>query len=367
MERAQISAWQFFVLVFGYLLGTSFFFRPGGLIVIAKQDAWIVPLWAGVAGILMSLLWMHLADYYPGLSIVQICTQAGGRVIGGVMALMYIGYFVHLSSLITRNLGDFMSLTLMPRTPLTVFHLMLLIVTVYAVIKGVEAIARTTEVMFPIVTLTFMLIFLLALPEWNWNRFQGMFQFDVWSTMKESRSIFGFPYMEAITLMMLFPYIQRQRKGVFLLGIIVTTLLLSLITFFMIGVLGVTRASHTTYPLFLIVQEIQIGTFIEHLDSTIALILVIAIFIKLTVAYYSAVIGLSQLFQLRDRSWLAFSLIFLVAGLALGFDNILQNITFAREYYFEYMLLFAIIFPVILLVITRLKQIIGNTKRGSES
>ncbi|MNI32732.1 Spore germination protein B2 [compost metagenome] len=365
MEKGQISAWQFFVLIFGYLLGTSFFFRPGGLIAAAKQDAWMIPLWAGAAGILICLIWIKLSTYYPGLTIIQICTQAAGKGIGGLIALLYIWYFVHLSSLVTRNLGDFMKQTLFPRTPITVFHVMFLLIICYAVIKGIETIARTTELMFPLVSLTFVFIFFFALTEWNWDRFQGMFRMNVWKTMKDTRSILGFPYMEALVFMMVFPYVRSKIKISFILGIIAATLLLSATIFFTIGVLGVTRASHDTYPLFVIVQEIRIGTFFEHLESTMALILLVAIFIKLSVVYYSAVLGLCQLFGVTNRTWLAISLILLISGLALGYDNVVENIAFGKKYDFEYTLIYAIIFPLLLLFITWMKQLKGKQKAGS--
>ena len=55
MEKAQITAWQFFLDI--RLFSRYFiFFHPGGLIVAAKQDAWIVPLWAGVPKCIVSLL-----------------------------------------------------------------------------------------------------------------------------------------------------------------------------------------------------------------------------------------------------------------------------------------------------------------------
>lgn len=367
MEKGQISAGQFFILIFGYLLGTSFFFRPGGLIALAKQDAWIVPLWAGAAGVLMTLIWIKLANHYPGLTIIQICTKAAGKGIGGLIALLYIGYFVHLSALIIRNLGDFMKVTLMPRTPITVFHVMFLLIICYAVIKGVETIARATQLLLPLVTLTFLFIFVVALYEWNWDRFQGMFRMNVWTTMKETRSLLAFPYMDSVVFMMLFPYVRSKIKVSFILGVVVATLLLSLIVFFTIGVLGVTRASHETYSLFLIVSEIHIGTFFENLESTIALILLVAIFIKLSVAYYGAVLGLCQLFRVNDRSWLAISLILLISGLALGFDNVLENMEFSNNYYFEYMLLYAIIFPSLLIFLTWMKQSKGKQKAGSST
>ncbi|WP_339203231.1 endospore germination permease [Paenibacillus sp. FSL K6-3182] len=367
MEKGQISAWQFFILVIGYLLGTSFFFRPAGLIAMAKQDAWIVPIWAGTAGVVMSFIWIKLANHYPGLTIVQICTHAAGKVIGGLIALLYIGYFVHVSALITRNLGDFMKQTLFPLTPITVFHVMFLLIICYAVIKGVETIARATELLLPLITLVFLFIFFVALSEWNWDRFQGMFRMNVWTTMKETRSILGFPFMESIVFMMLLPYVRSRRNVSFLLGVVVATLLLSLIVFFTIGVLGVTRSSHDTYPLFVIVQELHIGSFFENLESTIALILLVAIFIKLSVAYYGAVLGLCQLFRVNDRSWLAISLILLISGLALGFDNVLENIEIDKRYAFEYMSLFGIIFPSLLLFLTWMKQSLGKEKAGSSS
>ncbi|MGG3506280.1 endospore germination permease [Paenibacillus lautus] len=367
MEKGQISAWQFFLLVFGYLLGTSFFFRPGGLIAIAKQDAWIVPLWAGTAGVLMSLIWIKLANHYPGLTIVQICIKAAGKGVGGLIALLYIGYFVHLSSFVIRNLGDFMTSTLMPRTPITLFHIMFLLIICYAVTMGVETLARATEFLFPLVTLILLLVFFIALSEWNWDRFQGMFRMNVWTTMKDTRSILGFPYMEAFVFMMLFPYVRSKVKVSFIMGIVIATLLLSATVYFTIGVLGVTRASHETYPLFLIAQEIHIGTFFEHLESTIALILLAAIFIKLSIAYYGAVLGICQLFRVNDRSWLAFSLILLISGLALGFDNVLENIEFGKRYDFEYTSLYAIIFPSILLFLTWMKQNKGKQKPGTSS
>ncbi|SFX55240.1 spore germination protein KB [Thermoactinomyces sp. DSM 45891] len=356
METARISTWQFFILALGYLLGTSFLFRIGGLISIAKQDAWIIPLWAGVAGVLLSLIWIKLANYYPGNSIIQICIQVAGKRLGGFIALLYIGYFIHLSSLITRNLGDFMKINLMPRTPITVFHVMFLLIICYAVIKGIETISRSTEFLFPLVTVTFLFIFFIALYEWNWDRFQGMFRMNIWTTMKETRSLFGFPFMESFLLVMLFPYVRSRIKVSFILANVVTALLLSVGVFFTIGVLGVTRASHETYSLFVIVQEMHIGTFFEHLESTIALILLIVVFIKLSITYYCAVSGLCQLFQVNNRSWIAISLVLFISGLSLGFDNILENIVFNREYYFEYMLLFAAIFPLLFLFLTWMKK-----------
>jgi spore germination protein KB len=365
MEQSKITVWQFFVLTLSFIIGTSFFFTPGGLIAVAKQDAWIVPLWAGAAAILTSLIWLELSKQHSGLSIVQICIKVAGKPLGGLLALMYISYFIQLAVFITRNLSDFMKQALMPMSPLTVFHIMFLVITGYAVYKGINTIARSSELLFIILVLTFIFIISLAVINWDWGRFQGSFRMDVWKTMKETRSIFGYPFLESLLFLMIFPFVQSKVKSSFIFAIIVATILLSFSTFLTIGVLGVTRASHDTYPLFVIVQEVHIGTFFEHLESTVALILLVAIFIKLTIAYYCSVLGLCQLFRIQNRFWITLSLIPLISGLALGYDNVVENIEFSKKYDFEYTLIYSVAIPILLLLATWIRK--GKKKATGES
>ncbi|MFB8374653.1 GerAB/ArcD/ProY family transporter [Paenibacillus taichungensis] len=356
MEQSKITVWQFFVLTLSFMIGTSFFFTPGGLITVAKQDAWIVPLWAGTAAILVSLIWLELSDQHKGLSIIQICIKVVGKPLGGLLALMYISYFIQLAVFITRNMGDFMKQAMMPMSPLSAFHLMFLAISGYAVYKGINIIARSSELLFIIMAVTFIFLVFLGFTQWDWGRFQGIFRMDVWKTMKETRSIFGFPFLESLLFLMLFPFVKNKVKTSFIFAIAIATIMLSFSTFYTIGVLGVTRASHDTYPLFVIAQEIHIGAFFEHMESTVALILLVAIFIKLSIAYYCSVLGICQLFQIQSRLWISLALILLVSGLALGYDNVVENIEFSKKYDFEYTLIYSLAIPLLLLIVTWIRR-----------
>lgn len=367
MGQSKITVWQFFVLTLTFLIGTSFFFTPGGLINVAKQDAWIVPLWAGTSTILVSLIWLELSKQYQGLSIIQICIKVAGKKLGSLLALMYISYFIQLAVFVTRNMGDFMKQAMMPMSPITVFHLMFLVISGYAVYKGIDTIARSSELLFIIMGVTFIFIVCLGLTQWDSGRFQGMFRMDLWKTMKETRSIFGFPFLESLLFLMLFPFVKSKLKSSFILAIVIATIMLSFSTFFTIGVLGVTRASHDTYPLFVIAQEIHIGSFFEHMESTIALILLVAIFIKLSIAYYCSVLGICQLFRIKNRSWITLALILLISGLALGYDNVVENIEFSKKYDFEYTLIYSVFIPLLLLIVTWIRRSRKKSMRETTS
>jgi len=351
MEQVRITKWQFYLLTFTYVLGTTFFLRPGGLISIAKQDAWMIWIWTGAVGIALVWLWVKMAEHYPQLSLVQICIAAGGKWFGGAIAMLYIAFFIQLSSWVVRNLGDFMTATLMPRTPISVFHVMFLIVVCYATIKGLEPIVRTNEMLTPVIMFTFLIICLLMIPEWETDRLQPAFRLNLLKTIKETRNIIAFPYIEVITLMMVFPYVQKGRNRPMYLGVLVATIILCAVTLFMVGVLGVTRASHGTSPLFLIVQEIRLGPLIEHLEATLTVVLLVAIFVKLSTTFYAAVLGMRQLFGLKDSTWVAIPLIVVVSALALGSENVVENIMWDSRFVFEYEIIYGLVFPLLFLVI----------------
>ena len=317
-----------------YSFGTAFFIRPGSIISSTKQDGWIIPLVAGAFGLVVALLWLALAKANPGLSLVQVSTKVAGKFFGAVISLIFILYFIQTSSWVIRNLGDFMKTALMPNTPISVFHVMFLIVACYAVIKGIETIGRTSEILTPLIIIVIFVIYVSALNDWNWDRLQPVLETNYMKLLRDSVPSMGFPYLETVTIMMLTPYVQKKLGKSLLLGIATSTVLLSGIVFITIGVLGATRGSHLLYPLYTIVKELQIAEFIEHLESTIVIVWLICIFLKLCVAYFCAAEGICQLFKLKDRTWVSIPLILLISGIALSLsDNVVGNVDWDEIYF----------------------------------
>ncbi|WP_261305955.1 GerAB/ArcD/ProY family transporter [Paenibacillus andongensis] len=50
-----------------------------------------------------------------------------GKYVGGFVSICYIVLFLQITSWVTRNISDFMHVTLMPRTPKTVFRIVALV------------------------------------------------------------------------------------------------------------------------------------------------------------------------------------------------------------------------------------------------
>ncbi|ULL18588.1 spore gernimation protein KC [Paenibacillus sp. H1-7] len=356
MEHAKLSAWQLFNLSMIFVIGTSYILLPGGLIADAKQYGWLVFVWATLYGVVLAGFWLYLSSKFPGLSIVQIAVQVLGKWAGGLVSLLYILLFIQIASWVTRNMSDFMHINLMPRTPVPVFHIMILCVCAYAVVKGIESIAMTCELLSVLLFLLFWIPMAVMLKEWDWGNFMVPGVFHPLETFLNTRYVLAFPFMEVVCFMMIFPFAERRLKFSFLSGIAFGGMNLTLGIYFTIGILGVDRASHLVYPVFIIFREMEFTNFIEHLESLLSINILLIVCMKLSLLFYCAVLAICQLFEIKQRAFVAYPLIWIISAYALLFTNIIENVEWTKKYLFEYYTLYAILIPAILIVFARMRK-----------
>ncbi|WP_223192660.1 GerAB/ArcD/ProY family transporter [Paenibacillus sedimenti] len=296
---------------------------------------------------------------HNGLNMVEINTLVLGKTIGGFLSLVYIFYFIQLSSWITRSVGDFMHLTLMPKTPITMFHIMFLSLACYASLKEITAIVRVNEFIAPLIFIMFWVTYLALVSEWSWERFMPSFRLDLFNTMKETTDILAIPFMDtAICLTMIFPFMSTSKMKPVFSGILFTATFISLMIFIMIGVIGITRASHLTYPLFTVFQELRIYAFIEHVEAIVSIAVLYTVFFKLCVVYYNIVLGICTLFNIRNKTMISIPLIWVISGFALSnHTSLIDFREWDKKYMFIYTMLYAVIIPILLLIVTKLKRL----------
>lgn len=360
MEQINISRWQLFLIVFQATIGTSFVILPSVTIESAKQAAWIIPIFIGMVGILVSLLWLYLSRQHPGLSLVQITMAAMGRW-GWPVALLYVWFFLHVSAWASMNLGDIVNVTLLPETPRFTFQIVFLLIAAYAIVQGFETVARTIEFFVPVMFIAFITMGLFSLKEWDWTQFRPLLMSDAVHGMMKSGSVIAFPFMEMVCLLMVTPYVKAKAGRTLIYGLAGASITFSLITCLIIGVLGTTRATHITYPIYKIAQEMQISEFIEHLEAIVSIFWLLSIFIKLVLFFYCGVIGLCQLFRVKHRSVIALPLAIYIPALSNSFfHNVIENMEWSARNNLAYDSIFAVVLPLLLLAVTKIKGRMGG-------
>ena len=355
MDTIKINSFQLFVLVFLFEMGSSIVV---GIASGLKQDAWIAVLLGMAGGLLLFLVYHRLFSYYPDLPLTGYVQKITGKFIGSILGFLYIVYFLYCASRVMRDIGELLTTTIYTNTPLFILNALMVLTVIYAIHKGLEVLARVGELLFMMVYLMAIVGFLLVL-------FSGLLHLENLKPILENgimpviKKTLGetitFPFGEMIIFTMILPNLNEPKKAklVCLSGIILSGINIIITTIINIAALGTDLIIRSPFPLLSTISKIDLMNFIERLDVFFMLYLVIGGFFKITLYFYAAVLGATELFKFKNTSKLTFpiGLIVLFASLTIA-SNYAEHIKEGLKIVPIYLHWpFQIIIPMMLLVI----------------
>lgn len=146
MNTPKLSSIQLLFLVIIFEVGSTTLFALG---IGAKQDAWIVILFAYIVGILLLLCYTQIPSYYDQKDFGYILTDILGKPFAILLLFLYSMYFLSQSTHNFYELGALIKLTALPYTPLWFILYVFIIVVIYILRLGFEVLARTIEIFLP--------------------------------------------------------------------------------------------------------------------------------------------------------------------------------------------------------------------------
>lgn len=361
MEKVNLSAWQLFTMTFCFCMGTTIIILPVILLKTAKQYSYLACLFHLIIGVIIATIWLYLSKKNPGKSLVQIITYTFGKWVGGFICLFYIVFFIQIAAWVSKNLTDFIHINIMPKTPIIIFIITVLLLSSYTSVKGIESIARVSEILFVFGLIAYYVPMSFIFGEWDWNNFNIPSNLNLIDSMINSKNGISIPYMEGIAFLMIFPYVPRRPNLGFLIGFIASGVIFSFTTFLTIGILGIERSTHLIYPLYTMFREIRLSFLFEHLESIMSVNILLFVIFKLCILHYCTVMAICQVFKIDKREIVSYPVIWIIAGFAMINKNVIVNIEWIESYLFTYYLPFSVFLPILLICATWYKQ--KNTPR----
>ncbi|MET3698458.1 spore germination protein KB [Bacillus oleivorans] len=367
MEKAKISSYQFFVLLFLFEMGSALIIPLG---IEAKQDAWLAILLGMLGGLLLFLVYYLLYQYYPDIPLTEYLQKTAGKVLGWIIALLYLLYFAYIAARVLRDFGTMLVTFAYPDTPLFIINALLIIVLTYAVKSGIESVARTGELLFVLMYLLaiagFILIVISGLIDIN--NLKPLLEEGTWPVVKTAfTQTLYVPFGEAVVFAMILPYLSNPKKARMtgVSALCLSGINLAIVMAVNISVLGIDYTMRSQYPLLSAIQRIQVAEFLERLDVFYMLGTVIGGFFKICIFFYAVVIGASGLFNVKKPSRLAYpiGLVILILSMTIASsysEHIREGLDIVPIYLH---LPFQVIIPIFLLAIAFVKNRKKQTKK----
>lgn len=299
----RVNGRQFRLLVFLYSIGTTVLITINTLADVAGQDAWISVV-LGI-GISVFLIWLYtsLAKLYPDSGLAEAAVSALGKWPGRVMCLSMVVFFFIGSVSTLYIVGDFSRTLMMPETPIVFINILFIAVVVMGARLGIETIARSAEILFPLVLIFIGFLILFSSPELDIENLRPVLEADIRSVAKGAFMFVGVFSLPQVVLMMVFPcYLNREGKGgrAFFVGMLGGGAAILIIAVFCITVLGADYTAQSVFPAYTLAKKISIGEIIERVEAVIAGLWIITIFYRTVLYFFAAVLGLSKVLGLKD-------------------------------------------------------------------
>lgn len=357
LENGRINGYSLTMLTTGFVLGSSLLLIPGRS---AGHDAWIAILLGLAEGLLLSRIYSALAERFPGKTLVEIGDLVYGKYLGRLISIAFLWFLLHTGAMSLTNFTLYFSTLLMPKTPPVVLSLLLILVCCSAAAKGIEVLARCSELLTPLMIAIIILDSLILIGNYHLKHLLPVLETPLPQLLHAAHSAASFPFAEAVSFLMVMAFLNENesKKSSFhlLKGISAAGLMLALVAARNTSILGATEKEFV-FPSYQVITLINIAdiTRLEALASAGSLMMG---FLKAATLLYGASLGTAQLFGLRRYQPVALPLGILMVLIGMqSFPNTSDMLEFAEKFYPIYAIPFQIAIPLLTLLLARARRL----------
>jgi spore germination protein KB len=365
LEKGKISARQMGMIMFPVIVATGDLLVPAITAKHAEQDMWISPILGSITGFLVVFIVYQLNKSYPQQTIIQYSGQIIGKIPGKVIGLLFLLFLLHVNGLIIRQYGEFVVGNFLVNTPLHFIISTIMFICAFVVRAGLEVLARTAEVIVPLVILLWIIICALLIGEMDVNHMFPIMDQGIMPALKGAITPMSW-FTHFVLISFCLPFVTDRKKGmksgmISVIVVMVILFMLNITTLLVFGGLSATL----TYPVMSAVRYISLADFLEHLESLIMALWVSSAFIKISAYYYALVLGTAQWLNLSDYRSIVFPLgLLLVLFSFWSLPNLQEMNHLFRLVPFNNMT-FEMVIPILLFLIHIIRRKRGEVKANN--
>lgn len=358
LEKGKISPHQFTIMVASFIVGGSILYVPSGLIHSAKQDAWLANILVVGLGLLLVFLFNTLGSRFPTMNLAEYSEKIFGKSLGKIISLLYFIYFFLSTANFVRQIGDFVTIQILPDTPILAIHFLFIIIVIMGVRYGLEPFSRAFEIFFPFILLLFIIFIISIFPMFQFQQLQPILGNGMKPVIGTAIKSLGTPYLQLVLFLMVFPAVNQttRAKKSFLLGTLMGGSVLVLVTLVSILCLGTYFSENQQFVSYVLALKINIGGIWQRIEAVMAFIWFTTTYIKITLYFYASVLCMGQILKLKDFKCLTFPLGFITLILSLIVNKNIVESDQQAEWWTAFSLPFGLFIPLLLLVVGMVRK-----------
>lgn len=357
IEKGRISGIQ-------YMFSIACFIQASSMLTsfisdIGENDTWLMVLFGLLGCIPTLLIYLGLIRRFPDLNLVGINNAVFGPAAGKIVTVLYLWFFLTLTSLNLRDMAGFINLSFLPMTPPLVIYAVFIAVCALAVYSGLETVTRYSAAF--VFTGFGILVFsiLLTLNVMDLDNFLPVLEQPFLTYIRGGHITMTIPFGETVVFLMLVPNTECNKKyGRYLFGgVLIGGLSMLLASLRDIAVLG---SSMTLFiqPSFVVLEMASFTEAVSRLEILFGIVLTILYFFKVAFLFYVTVLTFAELFGLTSyRRLVLLTAVLLPLYSLFIFPSAMEHAESGKTYVPFLWLLLETLLPLITLILACVRKI----------
>lgn len=308
MIRKKITNFEYASLNYfvtrAFLVGTTF----NALINVMKRDSWMIPLLCIPLDIIFVLIINKIIDYEPDLNLPQKVIKLFGKKIGAIILILICIFIFFMSTLNYLTLNNFIQSQFLTRTPLIAIAILFIITIFYILTKGINVIAITSNILFFINFLLFIVSFSGLISSFDFSNLQPMFMSSTNDFLSGINSYYAFH----ITPMFLLTMIPKNKinnpkiKSTLIISTVVSSITMFAVVFATLSTLGYELTALYEYPEFHVLKQATLVGASSRIESILVIQLIFDIFIYCTLILYMIGNSIKEVTKINKKNIIYF-------------------------------------------------------------
>lgn len=358
-HNGKVSSRQVEILLILQMFNTGILLLPRIAAHIAGQDGYVLPIIALVFGLIYVYSIITLTTTFKGDTFVEFTLKILPKGAAYIVIWVFALKIIVTTGLELRMFGEMISQVLLPKTPLPVIMLAMLLTVSYLVKSGIEAIARAAEVLVYFIFIPLIIVLIFIVVKADYKQLMPFFQSKPMAIGKGafviSLSFIPIEFMLMLTGLMKKP---EKAKKTTLWAIVAIAIIECIVLVLTYSGIGLGASKRQIWPVLTLMQSIQFpGSLIENQEILMMTCWIFSIFMYISSGlYFTSLIG-SRCFKFKRENVFVIPFIPVVYFIAAFPRSLVE----AYEYYINFQRYFGIWFlvpvPVILLVLARVRKV----------
>lgn len=364
-EHGKLSERQFAGIIANTLIGAGSLVIPRTATEVAGTGAWISLLIAGIIVLISLYIMIRLGLRFPEETLIEYSCRITNKWIGKGIGFIYSFYWLFTAAIIVRLFSSMLVTTVLFDTPIEVLIITMLVVVIYFIRHDIQTIGRINELYFIFIIIPIVMGVFLAIKEINFIRLMPFTGGHGFLPILEGsiNSLFSLLGFEVVVLLLPSLVTQKMAYNYATKGIISPLAVYMVFVIIGIGLFGIEEIQNLTWPTLEVIKVTPFpGLVLERLEAIFIAFWVIAIFTSCGNILYSAVVGLTQVFELQEHKTLAYPVLPILLFIAMYPENIYEvfNVMQFISYFGA-----AIVFttPIFLYLLAIIRDIKGDARK----